>query len=134
MSHHEQPKAEDTNQMKLERMFAALEAHDWDTAIADIAEDFVQEWPQSGERITGREHCAVIWRNYPGGGPSMQMRRIRGSGDHWTVEAMLDYAGKPVHGVSVFEFRNGKVVHQTDYFADPFEAPAWRSQWVTVGS
>jgi hypothetical protein len=26
--------------------------------------------------------------------------------------------------------RNGKVVHETQYFADPFEAPAWRSQWV----
>jgi hypothetical protein len=22
------------------------------------------------------------------------------------------------------------VVHETQYFADPFEAPAWRSQWV----
>jgi hypothetical protein len=21
-------------------------------------------------------------------------------------------------------------VHETQYFADPFEAPAWRSQWV----
>jgi hypothetical protein len=30
------------------------------------------------------------------------------------------------------EFRNGKVVHETQYFADPFEAPAWRSQWVQV--
>jgi hypothetical protein len=28
------------------------------------------------------------------------------------------------------EFRNGKVVRETQYFADPFEAPAWRSQWV----
>jgi hypothetical protein len=28
------------------------------------------------------------------------------------------------------EFRNGKVVHETQYFADSFEAPAWRSQWV----
>jgi len=28
------------------------------------------------------------------------------------------------------EFRDGKVVHETQYFADPFEAPAWRSQWV----
>jgi hypothetical protein len=28
------------------------------------------------------------------------------------------------------EFRNGKVVHETQYFADPFEAPSWRSQWV----
>jgi hypothetical protein len=22
------------------------------------------------------------------------------------------------------------VVHETQYFADPFEAPGWRSQWV----
>jgi hypothetical protein len=28
------------------------------------------------------------------------------------------------------EFRNGKVMHETQYFAEPFEAPAWRSQWV----
>jgi hypothetical protein len=28
------------------------------------------------------------------------------------------------------EFRNGKVVHETQYFADPFDAPARRSQWV----
>jgi hypothetical protein len=28
------------------------------------------------------------------------------------------------------ELRNGKVVHETQYFADPFEAPAWRRQWV----
>jgi len=32
--------------------------------------------------------------------------------------------------VSIMEFRNGKVVRETQYFADPFEAPAWRSQWV----
>jgi hypothetical protein len=32
--------------------------------------------------------------------------------------------------VSIMEFRNGKVVHETQYFADHFEAPAWRSQWV----
>jgi hypothetical protein len=34
--------------------------------------------------------------------------------------------------VSIMEFRNGKVVHETQYFADPFEAPPWRSQWVQV--
>jgi hypothetical protein len=34
--------------------------------------------------------------------------------------------------VSIMEFRDGKVVHETQYFADPFEAPAWRSQWVQV--
>jgi hypothetical protein len=28
------------------------------------------------------------------------------------------------------EFRDGKVSHETQYFADPFNTPAWRAQWV----
>jgi len=28
------------------------------------------------------------------------------------------------------EFRDGKVARETQYFADPFEPPAWRTQWV----
>ena len=31
------------------------------------------------------------------------------------------------------EFRNGKVVHETQYFADPFEAPAWREAGLMKG-
>jgi hypothetical protein len=31
---------------------------------------------------------------------------------------------------SIVEFRDGQIIKQTDYFASPFEAPAWRSQWV----
>ena len=34
------------------------------------------------------------------------------------------------NSVSIMEFRNGKVVHETQYFADPFDAPAGRKQWV----
>jgi ketosteroid isomerase-like protein len=124
--------ADAANRATLERMYAALRRGDFEAAIADVSDDFVQDWPQSGERIEGREHCLVVYRNYPGGSPSLEVNRITGSGDHWTVEAMLDYGGKPVHGVSLFEFRDGKLVHEVDYFADPFEPPAWRSEWVTV--
>ena len=35
-----------------------------------------------------------------------------------------------MYTVSIMEFRDDKVVHETQYFADPFEAPDWRSQWV----
>jgi hypothetical protein len=28
------------------------------------------------------------------------------------------------------EFENGRVAHETQYFADPFQAPAWRAAWV----
>jgi hypothetical protein len=40
------------------------------------------------------------------------------------------YQGERAYTVSIMEFRNGKVAHETQYFADPFAAPAWRKQWI----
>jgi ketosteroid isomerase-like protein len=28
------------------------------------------------------------------------------------------------------EFRDGKILRETRYYADPFEAPEWRDRWV----
>jgi hypothetical protein len=53
-----------------------------------------------------------------------------GSGDLWITEYTIIYQGRAAYTVSIMEFRDGKVVHETQYFADPFEAPAWRAQWV----
>ena len=43
---------------------------------------------------------------------------------------ILTYDGKPSYTVSIMEFRGDKVARETQYFADPFVAPAWRAQWV----
>ena len=49
---------------------------------------------------------------------------------------MMDYAFTIIYQewvaytVSIMEFHDGKVVHDTKYFADPFMAPAWRLLWV----
>jgi Tn3 transposase DDE domain len=59
-----------------------------------------------------------------------KIRRILGNGNLWVTEYVITYNGRPVDAVSILEFRAGKVVHETQYFASPFEAPAWRAQWV----
>jgi hypothetical protein len=46
------------------------------------------------------------------------------------TEDTITCQGRPASTVSIKEFRNGKVVDETQYFADPFGAPAWRKQWV----
>jgi hypothetical protein len=32
--------------------------------------------------------------------------------------------------VCIIELRDGKVLRETDYYAQPFQAPEWRAQWV----
>jgi hypothetical protein len=91
----------------------------------------VQEWPQSGERIEGPDDALAVNRNFPGGLPSMRFRRSSASGDIAVLEVELEYAdGSIYQGVSIMEIREGKVVKETDYFAEPFDAPQWRAQWV----
>ncbi len=60
----------------------------------------------------------------------MTIRRKLAVGDLAVVESDLDYQGKPYQEVSIFEFRDGKVVRLTQYFPEPFEAPASRARWV----
>lgn len=114
-----------------EAVWRALEAGDWDTAAGLLHEDFVQEWPQSGERIVGRDNAIAINQNFPGGLPTMRFRRTLTGGDLTVLELELTYAdGSRYLGVSVIELRDGKVAKETDYFAQPFQAPQWRAQWV----
>jgi ketosteroid isomerase-like protein len=114
-----------------EKLWRALQAGDWETAGGCLHDDFVQEWPQSGERIIGRDNAIAIERNFPGGLPTMRFRRTLAGGDLAVLEVELNYAdGSRYLGASILELRDGKVVKETDYYAQPFQAPEWRAQWV----
>ena len=42
-------------------------------------------------------------------------------------ECVITYDGVPTYSVSIMEFALEHVVHETQYFADPFRAPSWRA-------
>jgi ketosteroid isomerase-like protein len=94
-------------------------------------EDFIADMPQSNERVRGRENMREFQRAYPTETlPKFEVRRVVGGADVWTVLATGDYGGEIFHVVVVFEFRDGKILRETRYYAEPFETPAWRAQWV----
>jgi hypothetical protein len=113
------------------QLWKAVEAGDWSRAAELMHDDFVQEWPQSGERIVGKENALAINRNFPGGVPKMTFRRVQTADDLVVLQVELTYAdGSVYQAVSVMEMRDGMVARETDYFAEPFPAPQWRAQWV----
>ena len=101
------------------------------------SDDFIQEWPQSGERLT-KANAIRLAEHYPemsGKTPTFSYKRTSGGGDVFVVEGSIDYGdGVPVSYVGVAELRDGKVAKLTEYFANPFEAPAWRADFVEKGS
>jgi ketosteroid isomerase-like protein len=113
----------------LDQHWLASDANDFETEHRIYLEDALLEYPQSGERIRGRRNI----QNQRASQPSQKrftVRRIIGRGDLWVTEFILTYDGKPSYTVSIMEFSGDKVARETQYFADPFEAPAWRKQWV----
>jgi hypothetical protein len=93
-------------------------------------DDVICDYPQSGERILGRSNLQALRSHHPGKPSGFNVRRILGKGALWVTEYTIVDQGRPAYTVSIMEFRDGKVVHETQYFAEPFEAPQWRSQWV----
>jgi SnoaL-like domain len=93
-------------------------------------EDYVMEMPQSGERIRGRERMRDFQEAYPTP-PTIQLRRVVVREGLWLVEGVNDYGeGRVFTVVIIIELRDGKMWRDTRYYAEPFEAPEWRSRWV----
>jgi SnoaL-like domain len=92
------------------------------------SDDFVEEWPQSGERLT--RDMVEKMAEYPqlsGTSPKFTYKRMIGGGDVFVAEGTIDYGdGIPVSYVGIGEIRDGKVFRMTEYFANPFEPPEWR--------
>src|SRR6266566_8043465 len=91
---HRGGEMDEDNRATLERTLEATFRSDFEAAGLAMADDAVVEWPQSGERIVGRQACLTVYKNYPGGSPAYQLRRITGGPDVFTVEARGDYGGE----------------------------------------
>jgi hypothetical protein len=93
-------------------------------------EDYTMEWPQSGERLRGRQKMREFQESNAGSRPPRRLRRVLVREGLWVVEGVVDYGGgREVDFVLILELRDGKVFKETRYYADPFEAPESRAEW-----
>jgi SnoaL-like domain len=139
-----------TNEEVIHAYIAALSARD-DEAMGRLrADDYVLDYPQSGERIRGHRTERVIAEHYPGGlpdiddapqvvgiddrwvmSPSFTFERLAGSGEAWWLEARVTYPdGSLWHLIAMCRLRDGRIHRETNYWAEPFDPPAWRASWV----
>ena len=113
----------------LDQHWAASDANDFVTEHLIYLEDAVLDYPQSGERTRGRRNIQKQRASQPSN-KRFSIRRIIGGDDLWVTEFILTYDSKPSYAVSIMEFSGVKVARETQYFADPFVAPAFRAKWV----
>lgn len=122
--------SEQMNQQVVQRLWEAFDAFEFEAAGPLLHDDFVCEYPQSRERIRGRDNFVAVNAHYPGRW-RITMQRIVASGEQVATEVTLtNEEGRTECAVSFFELRDGKILREIDYWPEPYDAPAWRAQWV----
>jgi ketosteroid isomerase-like protein len=121
--------SEQQNRQVVERLIQCLNDQRVEVMDEVFHEDAVMDWPQSGERIVGGDNRRGVYGSFPRL-PSVTPRRLLAAGDLVVAEATLDYGGPRYNSVFIFEFRDGRIARETAYWAEPFEAPGWRADWV----
>jgi limonene-1,2-epoxide hydrolase len=108
----------------------------YDTTVDDVteaseiyADDAMLEFPQGRERIRGKANIIAFRSAYPAN-VTIEVHRITGRQELWVNELTLSYDGTPMNVVSIMEIRDGKIVHERNYYGETWEPPAWRAQWV----
>jgi hypothetical protein len=97
------------------------------------AGDAVLEFPQSGERFSGRENFSV-WRGRYPLATYFEVRSLRGEGDTWVAEGRYGYAGQdPMPFVDILHFRGDLIDRETIYMGGAFDPAEDRKTYADAG-
>ena len=115
----------------VEKFWKAMGANDFRAAGECLHDEFVLDWPQSGERIRGRENFVAVNANYPAAGPwRVIVERLIADRGGVASEVVVTDGAVTARAITFSEVREGRIIRQVEYWPDPMEAAAWRAQWV----
>ena len=125
------------------RLWRFIHECDWTKARELLAEGFEARWPQTRERIVGRENYIKLNRDYPGN-HRIELLESDGYWDEdkqqtkvttqvYIASKMPDGTEMKLFAVSLFDVnRGGLITRAVEYWADCGEAPAWRRSLVEI--
>ncbi|MEM9603105.1 MAG: nuclear transport factor 2 family protein [Pseudomonadota bacterium] len=111
----------------------AMQSNDFERASAWLSTDFEGHWPQSGELTRGRQAFARINTEYPAKARwHFQLNSIVCEGARVVTDVSVTDGTTAGRAITFHTVENGLITRQTEFWPDPFEAPAWRAAWVKV--
>lgn len=115
----------------LESFWSAMQTNDFHAAAMLLHDDYVLEWPQSGERVRGRENFAALNTAYPAEGIwQFRINRIVAEEDQVVTDVTVTDGSRTDRAITFSTIRDGRIWRQVEYWPEAFDAPAWRTQWV----
>jgi ketosteroid isomerase-like protein len=123
----------EANKRAVERMWRAFNERAFERGGEELHDDFVAEWPHSGERIRGRDNFVRVNAEHPDPWISIDIIKIVGEGDVVASEVAVPVQGGPTaYAASFFELRDGKIARLVEYWVDAGEQKPYESRSALV--
>ena len=119
---------------KIVRTFWSLmQSNDFHSVGQVLSDDFVVEWPQSKERIRGRQNYAAMNEEYPADGRwQFHINRIVAVGDEAVTDVSLTDGVQKARVISFFTISNDEIQKMVEFWPDPFSPEENRKHLVEI--
>ena len=115
----------------VKKFWTLMMSNDFRSVGSILADDFVLDWPQSNERIRGRDNFAAMNDEYPADGRwEFRVNRIVGNDIEAVSDVSVTDGVQKARAISFFTVRDGKIAKMVEFWPEPFLAPENRKHLV----
>jgi ketosteroid isomerase-like protein len=122
------------NAVEIVRQFwERMQTNAYRTAGELLSDDYVLEWPQSLERLRGRENFARLNEEYPTQGRwNFVINRIVGNATEAASNVSVSDEAVRARVITFSTVRDGKIVKQVEFWPEDYPAPENRRHLVEM--
>jgi hypothetical protein len=96
-----------------------------------LADEFVCDWPLTRECIRGRDNDVALNEAYPGDW-RIEVEELFEREDRVVTRCRLEWQGQIDYAISFFSLRHGLILHEVDWWPEPYDPPPGRERWVEL--
>lgn len=117
----------------VKEFYRRMNTNDFHFAGQILSDSYVLEWPQSKERIRGRDNFVAMNAEYPAQGRWLfTINRIVGDVTEVVSDVSITDGIQAARAITFTTVQDGKIVKQVEFWPDNYDAPDNRKHLVEI--
>ncbi|MBF0407591.1 MAG: nuclear transport factor 2 family protein [Candidatus Riflebacteria bacterium] len=113
------------------KFWQLMDSNNFESVQEVLSDNFVLDWPQSGERVHGLQNFARINSEYPSHGPwHFTINRIVAGDSDAVSDVSVTDGVQHARALSFFTISAGKITGIVEFWPEPYKAHSDRSHLV----
>lgn len=117
----------------VKEFYRRMNTNDFHSASQMLSDSYILEWPQSKERIRGRDNFVAVNEEYPANGRwQFTINRMVGNETEAVSDVSITDGTQVARAITFTTVQDGMIVKQVEFWPDNYDAPENRKHLVEV--